>query len=217
MKAHFSRLHRFLSATLIGGVVVILPAYIFILLVRVLYNFVIKLVNPVSQLLNFPDHIQRWIADLAALGIVIGLFFVVGLMVQTNFGKRLFAFAEENMLKQLPFYSIVSETIQQLIGAKRMPFSKVVLVDVYSNPTRMTGFVVDEHPPTNMLTVFVPTAPNPTNGFIFHVREDQVVYLNVKPEDAIRSVIGVGIGSSMLFEDMYRQLLQKPGDAKAND
>ncbi len=205
MKAHFSRLQKFLSATLIGGVVVILPAYIFFLLIKVLYNFVIKLVNPISGLLDFPDHIQRWIADLVALGIVIGLFFAIGLVVQTNLGKRLFAFAEENMLKQLPFYSLVSETVQQLIGAKRMPFSKVVLVDVYSNPTRMTGFVVDEHPPTGMLTVFVPTAPNPTNGFIFHVREDQVVYLNIKPEDAIRTVIGVGIGSSVLFEDMYRQ------------
>ncbi|MBK8703879.1 MAG: DUF502 domain-containing protein [Saprospiraceae bacterium] len=143
------------------------------------------------------------------MGLVIGLFFVVGLVVQTNLGKRIFAFAEENMLKQLPFYSLVSETVQQLIGAKRMPFSKVVLVDVYSNPTRMTGFVVDEHPDTNMITVFVPTAPNPTNGFIFHVREDQVVYLNVKPEDAIRTVIGVGIGSSLLFEDMYRQATLK--------
>lgn len=209
MKAHFSRLQRFLSATLIGGVVVILPAYIFIILIRVLYNFVIKLVNPISRLLDFPDHIQRWIADLIALGLVIGLFFVVGLVVQTNLGKRFFAFIEANILKQLPFYSLVSESVQQLIGAKRMPFSKVVLVDVYSNPTRMTGFVVDEHPATNMITVFVPTAPNPTNGFIFHVREDQVVYLNVKPEDAIRTVIGVGIGSSMLFDEMLRQAIPK--------
>ncbi len=103
MKAHFSRLQKFLSATLIGGVVVILPAYIFFLLIKVLYNFVIKLVNPISGLLDFPDHIQRWIADLVARGIVIGLFFAIGLVVQTNLGKRLFAFAGENMLKQLPF------------------------------------------------------------------------------------------------------------------
>lgn len=59
----------------------------------------------------------------------------------------------------------------------------------------MTGFVTDELP-NGKLTIFVPTGPNPTNGFIFHVDEDQVEYLDTNTEDAMRSIIGVGVGSA---------------------
>lgn len=199
-KVWLKRLQRFILTTVVGGLVVVLPISIFGLLVRFVFIQVLKIITPISRLLDFPDHIKVWIADLTAFGLVLLLFFLIGLLVRTEIGKRIFQFVEENLLAQLPFYMVLRETVQQLIGAKRMPFSKVVLVDVYGNATRMTGFVVDEHPATGMVTVFVPTAPNPTNGFIFHVKEDQIVHLDVRSEDAIRTVIGVGIGSSQLFE-----------------
>ena len=63
----------------------------------------------------------------------------------------------------------------------------------------MTGFVTDDELGHGFLTIFVPTGPNPTNGFIFHVPEDKVYYVDVRPEDAMRTIIGVGTGSRILF------------------
>ena len=82
-----------------------------------------------------------------------------------------------------------------------MPFTDVVLVDVFSNGTRMTGFITDEHASGN-LTVFVPTGPNPTNGFIFHVTKEQVTRLDadIRTDDAMRTIIGVGVGSSSVMD-----------------
>jgi len=65
--------------------------------------------------------------------------------------------------------------------------------------TKMTGFVTNELP-NGLYTVFVPTAPNPTNGYIFHLRKDQLEFLDIKAEDAMRTVIGVGTGSEILFD-----------------
>ena len=73
------------------------------------------------------------------------------------------------------------------------------MVKVFTSDTLMTGFVT-EILNEDLYTVFVPTGPNPTNGFIFHVKKDQLVFVDTKPEDAMRTIIGVGTGSGILFK-----------------
>ena len=101
-------------------------------------------------------------------------------------------------MERLPFYSTIRGTVQQVFADKGSSFSKVVLIDVFE--VKMTGFVTSETE-DGMYTVFVPTAPNPTNGFIFHTTADKLTFLDIRPEDAMRTVIGVGTGSDILFED----------------
>jgi uncharacterized membrane protein len=64
----------------------------------------------------------------------------------------------------------------------------------------MTGFITDEYN-GDSLTVFVPTGPNPTNGFIFHVKEHQIQRVDVSVEDAMKSILGVGTGSKKFMEN----------------
>ncbi len=90
--------------------------------------------------------------------------------------------------------------MRQFFGAKKTPFSQVVLVDVFDNGSLMTGFITDDEIKEDFFTVFVPTGPNPTNGFIFHVKKDKVKYLDTRPEDAMRTIIGMGTGSRILFD-----------------
>ncbi|MBT8219547.1 MAG: DUF502 domain-containing protein, partial [Bacteroidia bacterium] len=118
--------------------------------------------------------------------------FSVGVIVQTQLGKSIFAWVEKEWLLKLPFYKAIKETVQQFSGSKDMPFSKVVLVDVFNTGTRMTGFVTDKLD-SGDVTVFVPTGPNPTNGFIFHLKPDQIQELDSSTEEAMRSVIGIGV------------------------
>lgn len=197
-RVFFKRLRRFFFTTVIGGVVVILPITIFVALVRFVFIFTTRLLAPISNLLDFPTDLKKWLLDLIAFGIVIALFFLIGLIVRTEFGKRFFSSIEKNWLSQLPLYDTVRDTVRQFTGQKKMPFSQVVLVDVFGTPTRMTGFVTEELG-EGYYTVFVPTGPNPTNGFIFHVRAEQLEFVDVRPEEAMRTIIGVGTGSDILF------------------
>lgn len=196
------KLRRFFFTTVLGGIVVILPIYIFGALIKVVFNFTSRLLTPVSSLLSFSSDVNRWIVDLLALAIVIFLFFLIGLGVRTELGRQLLAFIEENWLAKAPFYILLRDTVRQILGQEKMPFRQVVLVDVYSNSTRMTGFVVDSTKDGSYYTVFVPTAPNPTNGFIFHVKREQLEFLETKTEDALRSVISMGTGSAALLEGL---------------
>ncbi|NJL76729.1 MAG: DUF502 domain-containing protein [Saprospiraceae bacterium] len=89
-------------------------------------------------------------------------------------------------------------TVKQVFGQKGSSFSKVVILEAMN--TKMTGFVTSESS-AGIYTVFVPTAPNPTNGFVFHVERDKLIFVeHIKPEDALRTVIGLGTGSNVLFE-----------------
>lgn len=191
------RLKRFFLTTLIGGVAVALPFAIFVLLVRLIIGFFSSILAPMRPL--FPFTSDAFI-DLLSFSIVITFFFLVGLVVRTSFGGDLISRLEERWLMHLPFYPVLREAVRQFFGSKKMPFSQVVLADVFGNGMLMTGFVTDDEIGNGFVTIFVPTGPNPTNGFVFHVREEQLQYVDTRPEDAMRTIIGVGTGSRILFQ-----------------
>lgn len=197
-KLRFLRIRKFLWTSFVGGAVVLLPITLFILLVKLVFDFIRRIVEPLSEVIHFGSITNELLIDIIAFGLILAFCFVVGLFVQTRFGKGFFNYVDRQLLDRLPLYSTIKETVQQFTGAKKMPFSKVVLVDVYSNPTRMIGFITDEHE-NGYFTVFVPTGPNPTNGFIFYVSPDQIERLKVKPEEAMRVIIAVGSGAAKLF------------------
>ncbi len=196
------RIRFFLINTLIGGFLVLLPLVIFALLIQLIFNLVKNLLAPISNLLQSELELQMpdYVFSLIAFVVVIVICFLIGLFIRTQVGKNSFAYLERTYLLRLPLYGTIKETVQQFTGAKKMPFSEVVSVDVFSNGTRMTGFITDEHESGNF-TVFVPTGPNPTNGFIFHVTKEQITRLeDVKTDDAMRSIIAVGVGSKKIMK-----------------
>ncbi len=201
------RLRRFFVTTVLGGLLVVLPITLLVLVVRFVVNFITDLLDPVKQLLSFPNNINDWIVDLIAFALVIIAFFIIGLVVRTELGERFFKKLEMQWLGQIPFYTTIRDTLTQFFNRDKMPFSQVVLIDPFGSGSQMTGFVTDELE-SDWYTVFVPTAPNPTNGFVFHVKAEKVRFLNVKPEEAMRSIIAMGSGSKVLFD---------PARVKPND
>ncbi|MEZ5045170.1 MAG: DUF502 domain-containing protein [Saprospiraceae bacterium] len=199
LKVFLRRLNRFFITTVIGGVVIILPLSIFIFLVRVVVGFTANLVRPIMGLLNLTSTTHQWLVDIVSFIIVVSLFFIIGLIVRTELGKQLFHLLEENWLSKLPFYSTLRDTVQQFAGSGKTPFQQVVLVDPFGSGVLMTGFVAEKLTP-DIYSIFVPTGPNPTNGFIFHVPIEKIKFVKTKAEDAMRTIIGVGTGSSILFQ-----------------
>jgi len=193
------RAQRFVVTTILGGLVVVLPLTLLGFLIRLLFNLIVGFIQPLSSLFGFSNHVNEWLINLLVLAIILVLFFLIGLAVRTEMGRQLFQNIEDQWLKPLPFYTILRETVQQLFSKDKMPFSKVALVDPFGSGTLMTGFVTAELP-NGFFTVFVPTAPNPTNGFIFHLPPERITFVDAGADDAMRSVISLGIGSDRLFQ-----------------
>jgi len=196
----FKRFRNFLRTTLIGGVVALAPLTLIILLFRWVINVIGRTLTPlVETILNDPNpnpyfKFALYVISFAA---VLVFFFIIGLIVRT----RLFRFldrAEDRYLMKIPGYKLVRETVQQFFGKNRSFFKEVVLVDIFNTGTLMTGFITDDQ--EDIITVFVPTGPNPTSGNIYHFPKERVLKTSASVELGMKTIISCGAGSAEVFE-----------------
>ena len=201
------RFKNFIVTTLIGGIAVVLPAALSAFLLKWLFKLVISIIRPLTRLVLAKSNIQVIFADTIVIAIILLACFVVGMIVKTRLGVFIQEGLDDYILKYIPGYSIIKETVLQFMGKKKFPFSPVVLVRAFENDTLMTGFITDEHP-DDQCTVFVPTGPNVTTGFVFHLSRDNVYPLNISADQAIRTVISCGVGSDKLIKAYTEQASQ---------
>jgi uncharacterized membrane protein len=199
-EAYMTRLKSFVLTTVLGGLMVILPATIVMAVFNWLFVSVANLIQPLTNLLMARSQMREFVATVAVLVLMLAFCFLVGLAVRTGVGHWINLQIENALLKKIPGYSLVKETLSQFLGpSKQSPFSSVALVQIFENQTLAT-----ERHEDGRYSVFVPTGPNPTSGQIFHLKPEFVHPVDVKVEDAMRSIIACGSGSKCLVESLHR-------------
>ena len=193
------RIKTFIKTSLLGGLAVILPAVLLFLIFKWLFNRVTDVIQPLTNLVLARGEFQEFIADAIVIGIILTICFVVGAVVRTKVGQYIQENLENRILQVAPGYPTIKSVVMQFIGKKKSPFSSVALVRPFENDTMMTAFITDTHE-KNGSTVFVPTGPNPTTGFIFHLQKQYVHPIDISVEEAIRSVISCGAGSANFLQ-----------------
>ncbi len=188
------KLNSFLRTTFFGGFLVVLPIILLILVLNWFYEFLIENIRPIINLLIQTARMSELIAAAVAVVIMLLLFFLVGLLVQTRLGKFFFEIFEERLLKKIPIYRIIKETVIQLFGGEKMILKGVALVRPFQNETLITAFITDESD-NGYITVFIPSAPAPTGGYIYHIKKEYVIKINYPVEQAMRTVLSLGAGS----------------------
>ena len=184
---------------MIGGIGVILPIIILVLVFGWLFRFVTRNVRPVTNLIFANPEAIGLFADIISLILIITVCFLIGVIVKTKVGNYVHNSIERLLLEKIPGYNIAKDTVEQFIGREEMPFSSVALVKPFDNDTLLTGFITDKHA-NGSYTVFVPTGPNPTSGNILHVTPENVFKVEVPVEHAMKSIIACGAGSNKLIE-----------------
>lgn len=151
------------------------------------------------------------------LGLLIMLFLITIMgFAATNFlGKRLVGLFER-MVRRIPLIGAIYGTIKQITEAltakEKTVFRSVVAVEFPRQGVYSAGFLIGD-PPANLkervgkryLSVFVPTVPNPTSGFLLNCPADEVIPLEMTVEEALRYFISIG----MILPP--RSLEEKPG------
>ena len=191
------RIKAFIKTSVLGGLAVILPAILLVLIFRWLFNWVTDIIQPLTNLMIAKSQYQEIVADILVIAIILTICFVVGVVVRTKAGQFIQNNLESRILKMAPGYPTIKTIVMQFIGKKQSPFSSVALVRPFENNTLLTAFITDTHQ-DGRYTVFVPTGPNPTSGFIFHLRSELVHPVKVSAEEALKSVISCGAGSANL-------------------
>jgi len=195
----FKRIRNFLRTTLIGGVVALAPLTLIILLFRWVINLIGRTLTPlVDTILQDPDPNPYFKFALYVISFtaIVLFFFIIGLVIRTRYFRFLNR-AEDRYLLKIPGYKLAKETVQQFFGKNRSFFKEVVLVDIFNSGVLMTGFITDDH--GDILSVFVPTGPNPTSGNIYHLQKERVIKTTASVDLGMKTIISCGAGSAEVF------------------
>jgi uncharacterized membrane protein len=195
------KLKSFLMTSLLGGVVVILPVAILASVTIWIFRLVTGLIEPLTRLLIKDSQVNEYAADFIVIILIMVACFFVGVLVRTRLGEFFYRLIENRILKLAPGYSMIKETVLQIFGSKKdSPFSSVALAQIFGNETLVTAFITDSHS-DGSYTLFVPTGPNPTSGLIYHLEGKYVHPVEIPVQDAMRSIISCGAGSSKLMQE----------------
>ncbi|MBI5679183.1 MAG: DUF502 domain-containing protein [Planctomycetes bacterium] len=128
----------------------------------------------------------------------ISLYFI-GIFAANFVGKAIILYFE-NLLTKTPIIKSIYSSVKQIIHSISLPgkqaFKRVVLVDFPKEGTKSIGFVTGATKYNNekrFITVFIPTTPNPTTGFIIFTTEDDVLDANLTVEEAFKILFSGGV------------------------
>ncbi|MBU2884705.1 DUF502 domain-containing protein [Gilvimarinus agarilyticus] len=202
-----TRLRSFITLTLLGGLTVVLPITIFLLLVQWLVSFIDSAIEPLSAWLAGYVTVSGHVADMLGVGLILAACFTIGLLVKTGIGRWLHRKVDGLLSKLAPGYSTIREMVSQIVGGEgnaSLLNGKVCRAYIMgkSSPVCVTGIVTAEHE-QGSYTVYVPTAPVPTSGFVYHLPADCIELLpGVTVESAMRTVIACGSGSQIIMAEV---------------
>lgn len=194
----FAKLRKYI----ITGLLIWVPLGITIFVIRLLVNLMDQTIILLPPALR-PENLFGF--NIPGLGIVISamVIFVTGFFL-TNFAGRRLIKGWENFLDRIPLvrsiYSSVKQVTRTVLSADNNTFNEVLLIQYPRKGLWTLCFKTSDSPKnfneiTNdeLITVFVPTTPNPTSGFILFVPKNEVKKIDLDVEDALKLVMSLGV------------------------
>ncbi len=140
---------------------------------------------------TYPD----FLLTLIGAGVVFCLIVLVGLFTRNVIGGAFFRMLDR-FFAGIPVVKSVFSAIKQIASVflqdRRTAFKKVVLF-TYPHPGMFSlGFTTHESPTADVVSVFLPTTPNPTSGYMLLLPRQQVLDLELSVEEAIKLVVSGG-------------------------
>jgi uncharacterized membrane protein len=182
-------LAEFTKTTLIGGVLIILPIYVAVLLLLKAVTGLLDLLNPVAG--SLPAGVE--FKKAAAIILLIAICFVVGLVIRTRPGIRAKNAFEEAVLEKLPGYTFFRGLAKRLAGGSEEQKLQPALAEIEE---ALVPALIVEALEDGSYTVLVPSAPTPMAGSIYILPHDRVHPVDIPLTTAISvfSKWGTGAG-----------------------
>jgi uncharacterized membrane protein len=196
-----------LKNDLIAGLLVIIPLATTIWLTITVATWVVNFLTRIPKQLNPFNDLNPFLGDLINLSVGFAVpllsILLIGLMARNIAGRWLLDFGER-ILQAIPFAGSIYKTLKQLLETllrdSKGKFRRVVLLEYPRHGMWAIAFVtgtlgtgVMPHASETMLSVFIPTTPNPTTGWYAIVPERDVINLAMSVEDAFKVLISGGI------------------------
>jgi len=204
-----------LRASFLTGLVVIAPVGLTIWLIWSVVGWIDGFVLPLVPNSYQPDRMLQDLLGLdpsvqinvRGIGVVIFLLFtvIVGWMAKGLIGRSFISFAE-GLVERTPvvrsIYSGIKQISETVFAQSERSFERACIIEYPRKGIWAIGFISTNtrgeiagrgNDGSPMLSIFLPTTPNPTSGFLLFVPEDDVIILDMTVEEAAKLVISAGL------------------------
>ncbi|WP_299498723.1 DUF502 domain-containing protein [uncultured Roseobacter sp.] len=204
-----------LRASFLTGLVVIAPVGLTIWLIWSVVGWIDGFVLPLVPGSYQPDRVlQDWLGldpeiqiNIRGIGVVIFLIFtvIVGWMAKGFIGRSFIRFAE-SLVERTPvvrsIYSGIKQISETVFAQSERSFEKACLIEYPRRGIWAIGFIstgtkgeiaARANNAEPMVSIFVPTTPNPTSGFLLFFPSKDIIELDMTVEDAAKLVISAGL------------------------
>jgi len=185
------QLMRLIGTTFVGGLLVILPIYLAIILLLKGAKTLIELVKPLAALV--PEN--RLHSDLIAIVLAVLACLVAGVVARGFPRSKAGAVFEEKVLERIPGYAMLRSATRALLGTSD---STIQMALVEMEEGLVVG-VVTEHHPQGWVTVFIPDTPTPTSGAMFLFPEHKVHPVDIPFRTGLKIASRYGRGAGAML------------------
>ncbi len=190
------KLPEFLKATAAGGLMVLLPVLLLCLLLAEMLQLVVALASPIAEMLKEGGLEKVANPLLVALVLLVGASFAIGLVMQSNVGRRIGQWFENATLKRLPVYSALKQLTRSFAGTEEGETFMPALLEVDDGIQEIVYLV--EETPDGLAAVLVPHAPTAFSGPVKIVDRKRLTLLDTNIGELSRSLSHWGVGTASL-------------------
>jgi len=186
---------RSFGATLMAGILVVVPVYLGLLLLLKATKSLADLLKPVTALLPV------WLPgdQILSLLLLLAICFLVGMAIGTSAGRDFEKRIEHSLFEKIPGYTLFRSLTQRLVGESQDEAWKPALAEI--EHALVPAFIIEEHA-DGRYTVFVPSVPTPLAGAVFVLTADRVHPVDIAFTQALKTVSRWGAGCKDLVAAM---------------
>ena len=188
----------FVKTTVIGGLVVVIPISLIIIIFGDLFANLIEIAQPIAKYLPFNDFFNTIIVAILAVIIIFLTCFIMGLIVRTSWGVSGRDWFERRVLNRLPMYSTFKNLTQRFVEHEGTQFTPAE-IDLFGSDCMVIGVIVEELI-DGRVSVFVPITPAATVGQVYLVPAERVKPLDAPLGSMINTISEWGIGAGKLYK-----------------
>ena len=188
-------LAEFARTTLVGGILILLPIYLAVILILKALRGVAAVIAPITAQVPAGAEFRQLLAIL----IMLAACFIAGLLVRTGPGGRGMKELQRRVLAKIPGYSFLRSLVASLGGDETMQGFAPALVEI--EDALVPALIVEELP-DGRFVVLVPSVPTPVAGALYILSPTRVHRVNVPLSHLIRVYTKWGEGAGELVAAM---------------
>jgi uncharacterized membrane protein len=202
---------QFVRNMIVTGLLVAVPVVLSLWVAWYCYSRLtgwgLTLADSLELMSELPPFWRTQIIRIHALIVVLAVLFFLGVLTKITLGRKVIEKAQFLLLK-VPLVNFIYSTCKQIgdtimSSKKGSMFRQVVLFEYPRKGCWAIGFMTNENTPENseaarklgkgdLISVFMPTTPNPTSGFLMLIPREECIMLEMSVSDAMRLIVSCG-------------------------